>query len=478
MKRNSKEKRELIKPMLFTGIGSVILLSNILVNPINHYVSGLILLFGAIVLYFLMAITMCEKNWLDIRAVFAGGWLATIGLAALRLADYQEAWQNRTWICLALIYLVFELGSNLGLYLCNKWMHPIKEKINKFNIGRLHFEKQENRLFGICVVTTLIGLACFSVNVAIKGFIPCFSNSTTAYTDFYTKFHVFAVASTGVSGLCFYTVKTQKISKFKKFVLLLCIFYLVFLFPIMVVSRGVFLVAAVSLTVVVFYLYKRRIIALLLCVVTMLSIYLFTSELRNYTEQQLSNFFEPTQIVVNPVSEVEGSEGIQSSDDIVIQLSPKMSFVYSYLTVGFDNFNEAIQNAQHYTYGIRQLRPINVLFRIKKINDINNKAEFYKIRPHFNTVCFGGEFYYDLREAGICIFTLLWAMVFGCIQQFYAREKGIFSLMTLGNAMVPVLLGFFDAWVTTFAQWMLWGVVLLFALAVYVRIYPKEELCN
>ena len=49
-------------------------------------------------------------NWLDIRAVFSGVWIGTIGLAAFRLAAYQEEWELKTWVLLSLAYFSFHIG--------------------------------------------------------------------------------------------------------------------------------------------------------------------------------------------------------------------------------------------------------------------------------------------------------------------------------------------------------------------------------
>lgn len=459
--------------------GTLVLLLNIAVNPINHYISGLMTVLLGFALYLWVVFAVANKNWLDIRAVFSGCWIVPMGLAALRLANYQEPWQWHTWVCMALVYAAFEIGANIGILHGEKWLQLLKQKAGVFKCKRIYLQKREERLFAICVITTLIGLACFSANVAIKGFIPCFSDSTTAYTDFYTKFHIFSVASTGVSGLCFYTIKTQKLGWLKKLILFLCIFYLVFLFPVMVVSRGVFMVAALSLMVVVFYLYKKKLVALILSIIVIFATYLFASELRNYTEEQLLSIFEPTKIEITEEGSQITEEGSQllgeEQEEIVIQLPPKVSFVYTYLTVGYDNFNEAVQNGKEYSYGIRQMKPFNVLLRSGWINEVNASAEFYQVKEGFNTVCFGGEFFYDLREWGICLFGGLWALVFGIMQQFSEKGKGIFSLMVLGNAMVPVALCFFDAWVSTFTHWMLWGVVLLLALATSLCMKPREK---
>lgn len=477
---------------LITILGTIVFLLGIWIAPINHYVTGVILVISAIALYLYCVFCVADRNWLDIRAVFTGMWLGTVGLAALRLVEYQEQWQNLTWFLFAVSFALFQIGANLGVEFGGRMYEKLKDGVKKLRIGRMRLEMQEGRLFWICIVTTLIGFLCFAINVAIRGFIPCFSDSTTAYTDFYTKFHVFAVAATAVSGLCYYCIMKVKLSNGKKVLLGLCIFYLVFLFPILVVSRGVFMVAAVSLAVCMFYIHRKKLLALILSVVVIFGVYMFASMLRNYSDEYLSVYFEPAQIVVvdktqtepenNATMPTSGEDNISADIGMTMipdepiesfALSPKQAFLYSYLTVGHDNFNEAVQNVQNYAWGARQLSPFNVILRSQFIKDLGKNAESYFVRPHLNTYNLIGDFYYDFGSIGVVVCILLWSAVFGVMQGFVEKGKGIFALMVLSNAMIPVALCFFSSWTTNFTQWMLWGVTLLAAIVACLNVNKK-----
>ena len=48
--------------ILYTSIGTVLLISAAFIDPINHYISALLLLIGSVVLYFLFAVTLDSKN--------------------------------------------------------------------------------------------------------------------------------------------------------------------------------------------------------------------------------------------------------------------------------------------------------------------------------------------------------------------------------------------------------------------------------
>ena len=465
--------------LIYTALTTIILSMGYVFSGINHYATGFLLVGVAVVLYFGLVYSVTDKNWLDLRAVFHAVWIFTIGLAALRLTNYQEEWQAKTWICIALAYLMFQIGAHFGIALGEPLYNRIKTRFQNFKVGKIGFETKGNRYFWICVITTLIGIACFSINVAIRGYIPCFSNNINAYLEFYTKFHIFSVAATGVSGFCYYCIATQKISKVKKVILALCILYATFLFPTMVVSRGVFMASAISLTVTAFYIHKKRFWVLVGCLVVIAGVYYGTSLLRNYTDDQLEAFFEPSKIEIGKEDSEDDSLNQEDSDTkISFSLHPKLAFIYSYLTVSHDNFNEAVQNCTKWTYGIRQFEPFNTIFRISWVDEQLEKVEHHWVRPHLNTVNLIGLFYYDFAVWGIVFFMLLWSIAFGILQKIAELSKTPFILLALGNAMVPVTLCFFSAWMSVFSQWMLWGVVLIFAIASSIKINLNKKTEN
>lgn len=497
MKSNIINKKNLFF-LLYNVLTTVLLAIGHIFADMNRFITGFAFVFIAIAFYFFIVLIVAEKNWLDIRAVFHGVWVATIGLAVLRLTDYQEEWQIKTWYCVALAYFAFQIGANLGVTVAGGLFGKIKHSKKELRIGRIVFSMRENRLFWICIITTLVGFICFLINVAIRGYIPCFSNDPEAYLKFYTKFHVFAVAATGVSGLCYYCMATQNISKVKKVLLGLCIIYVTFLFPILVVSRGTFVVSALSLTVTVFYLHKKKFLVLVTCLALIAGIYYGASFLRSYTDEQLDYFFEPSEIQLPGTSSDDptpsggdkdhsdepdsdsssDSPGYDISPDTSFKLPSKLIFIYSYLTVSHDNFNEAVQNSTEYTYGLQQIAPFNSILRSDWIDKQLSKAEYYLVRPYLNTVSLIGYFYYDFHVWGVVIFMLFWSFVFGILQKFAELSKTPFFLLSLGNAMAPVALCFFAAWLSVFSQWLLWGVILIFAVASCVTITPKNNKVN
>ena len=77
---------------VFSLIGFFAIIISGIINPYQHFLSGFLLIIVGFGLYFANVFLVANRNWLDIRGVFSGVWLVTIGLAAFRLTDYQEQW--------------------------------------------------------------------------------------------------------------------------------------------------------------------------------------------------------------------------------------------------------------------------------------------------------------------------------------------------------------------------------------------------
>lgn len=461
------DRKELLKHIPSLLVGTFALGLCAVASPINHYACALLLVLCAVFSYLYTAFIPAKRNWWDIRALFSAVWLFTIGLASLRLTDYQRPWETATWLLLAAGYAMFYCGATLGIRLGQKGYARCKAGIS---IKKFAFRLQGQRLFWICFGVTVFCMLCFAANIALRGYVPYFARSGDTYVGFYSKFYIFCTAGTGISGLSYYTLKTQKLSTWKKIFLWFSIVYSTFLYPMLVVSRGMFLTAALSLTTVVFYLNKRRFLLLVMSIAVIGAFYMEGTKARGYSEDQLNAFFEPS--VITPDSEATDDPATDSaetpeetpSENTGFQLSGSAAFIYSYLTVSHDNFNEAVRTVDTYTYGLRQLLPFNVILRIGAIDATVEEVGHNFVRPHLNTTNLAGEAYYDFGAVGVIVLMLLWAILFGMIQGVALESDGPFGLMALGNTMTPVVLCFFESWMSIFSHWMHWGFVLILFL--------------
>ncbi len=456
---------------LYGLAGVLLMLAVAALTRINCYVAGIFGMVGGLALYFAMVLTDPRRDYLQIRALFTGVWIVTISLCQMRFLGYQTLWLKKTWLCVIFAYASFQVGGILSRPLYGYLLKHRKKLKHRCQWIRPEFSKQG--LFLFCTIGTLVSLVCFVINIAIRGYVPFFSAIPNAYLHFYTRFYVLCVAGTMLAGPCYYCIKTCKLKLWQQILLYACILYNVFGFPILVVSRGTFITAAISLSCAIYYLNKRRFWVLIVCLIVMFSVYFMCSNARNYSDAQLNEFFETD---TSPKEdEEENEEDHLGEPEVQIQLPGQVAFVYSYLTVAHDNMNEAVKHCQSYSYGLRQLAPFNALLRSDALDQALDDLEYYLVRPHLNTINLMGEVYYDFGMVGMLVLPLLWALAFGLMQESYLRSRSGYGLLALGNAVAVVALCFFATWMSQFSTWLFWGVALLLFFASGVRISFKKK---
>ena len=454
-------KRKRIAGAVTSAAGCAALLAGYLLSAgkTSHYLGGLIVMLAAVALYF-FDVFMNGRDWLDLQCVFTGSWLFTIGMAALRLCRYQKIWEGKTWALFAGALVAFTLGNLLMTELFAPRGDALCRKA-KGTIGRA-FETHEDRLFSIALAVTLISLVCFVANILYKGYVPYFSDAKDAYITFYSKLHIPTVAGTAASGLCYYCIRKCNLPRGKKFVMAACIVYSVLVMPILVVSRGTFIIAAVSLTGCVFYLHNKKLLALVLCLVITFAGYELGTHARDLGQEDLQVIFEPESHEIS----------LGGKTTVHIKMSGRDAFLYSYFTVSHDNVDAAVKNATQRTHGARQLVPFNKVLRIPAIDRAAN-LEYYTVKENLNTNDLIGLAYYDFGAIGACVWLFFLSMVLTFVACVRNRKSGPFALLFNGYCIMIVMLSFFAAWMSVFTLWLLVGVVALMAiLACYT---PKRQ---
>ncbi len=447
----------------------------------QHAITGIFMIVAGIGSYIYFAFNG-ERNFLKMNAVFSIAWVVTIGISQMMLNPYQRSWELVSWICVCLAHLSFLVA--------NDWAHrafPFFERVfnfNKLNNSKfpLHYERKDNRLFWIALVTSAIGIAFFVANIVIKGYVPFFASAENdkAYVEFYTRLHIFVVASMVSGGLAYYCLRKCELSIIKKIISILIIVIMIFAIPILLVQRGTFIAVALILTTVIYLgSKKRRFILLLACLVLMLGVYQVGTSLRSYSEAQLVYLFQTEQDEINK----EKKEKKEGEDDkektkvnkkpaevIKIKLTPGQAYFYAYLSVSHDNFNCIVSEKEENTWGLFQLIPFNVLLRIDSINEKLAEVKIPQVTTYLNTNNLIGYAYYDFGLIGVVGLMLLWSFGFGIVEAFERKYKGPFVSLIYGVCMLPVALCFFNAWMSYFTTWLLWGTVcLMFLFASFTR---------
>ncbi len=507
MEQIKKTKGDFLNRLIIIAASVLVLLFGMLLDEVNQFVTGGLLIAAAICLYFLAVFKVCEKNYLSFSAVFNAIWIATIGLAQLRLLGYQKIWSDRTWLNLMLATALFQIAIPLGHIIADKFSDKLYS-LKTLKKGKIKLEFKQQRLFWICLFGTGIALLLFVWNILIKGYIPFFATQANGYLAFYTKRMVFVTAACVISPIAYWCIIKCNLSVLKKILMYVCIAINTFVIPILQVNRGVFIVASLMLTAAVFYLNGKKFLVMLLCLLVTFGFYEIASVARNYTDEYLNNIFEPVEFAPpietppadtpavetppaeNPSMDTPDEETPPSEtppeepsatqpekpNNVNFKLPAKVSFLYGYFTVSHDNFNEAVNNASGYTYGVRQLAPFNVILRSPHIDAALADAEYYTVKYDLNTSNLISGVYYDLREFGVIIFVLLWGIALGIIEKIYLKHNGVFALATLGNALTPIVLPFFAPWFENFTLWLFWGTILLIMLISSISISFKKNM--
>lgn len=516
-------RRELIRILLEYICVIIIYVVSYFISKSQYAITGFFMIGAGIGGYLYFALKG-ERSFLNMKGVFTIAWVSTIGLAQFMLNAYQEPWESFTWVCVCSAHVAFLIANDFA----HRLFPALEQKfnLNKLNNSKFPFryQRKDSRLFWIALITACIGIVLFIINVVIKGYIPltAIKDNHQAYVEFYTRLHIFVVASMVSGGLAYYCLKKCVLSATKKVVCVFIIVILVFIIPILLVQRGTFIIMALILTTVIFLANKkRRFILLLACLIVMVGIYQLGTGLRGYSDDDLKYTYqvereeieqqvqttgqedETTQDQAQPIeAQEEGgsidaqeqpaqepqTENLKEKDNaemgtekpaeiIEIELSPKQAYLFGYLSLSHDNFNCAVREKTENTWGVLQLIPFNVILRNDALTQALGNVELHLVHPDLNTNNLIGFAYYDFGIIGVVIMMLIWSFGFGIVEAFERKYKGPFISLIYGVCLIPVALCFFNAWMSYFTTWLLWGTVLImFAIASFTGKKSKKQM--
>ncbi len=481
-------RREHIQYSSFILLYSIVILCSYILSYLfsskNPVISCSILFIIGVVGYFVLAIRL--KNYLSSLAIFTGVWLITIGLSQLRLNTYQTTWGIKTWVLLCSGHFSFILGSHF-VYFIKKVNMPHVKKINLEITSYFDRKIFKKNFLIVTLAFSYLGILAFIANVLVRGYIPAFitQNNQNAYFEFYTRYHIFYVASLVTCGLSYFMIVKWEVARIFKFLLAINIFILLIIIPLLQVQRGTFLTGALIYISVVYYIGDRSFVSLVKNVVIIIIVFAFGTFLRGYSNEQLSSFFPQTKSYESSESYESyeprnAPEGLERESDSGSALPPKVLFLYAYLTVSHENFNSVVVNSTANTNGVWQLKPFNVLLRSKVLNekiDVAKKlAEKYMVRPYLNTFNLITMAYFDFGLLGVILFMVFWSSIFGIIENFALEIRDPFSTSLYGVCLTPIGLCFMNPWLSEFTIWLLWGTILLiFSIQFFSSFFTRNN---
>lgn len=427
-------------PLYFT----IIYWISTLIYYFNNYLSALVLLcYGMFLAYQIMK----RRDYLNLVHISLLVNSIILGLQELQLLVYQDKLSTTFFLLnyLGNVMLVvgFILGDNL--------------KINNQILDRINSSKIKiDKIYKFVIIATLIAVISFILSTLITGVIAIFSNSITAYQDKYSKFVILEVAMMPAAGLAYYCFTQKELKKRKKVIMILCMIVHVIVLPGLNVSRGVLMTAAVMIFPTIYFYSKNKGLVLKITSVILLIVFVIFTNSRNYTDEYIAYFFGGRDIVIGEKH---------------YKIDGNFAFIYGYLTVSNDNFNYNIEKLNDYSYGAATLRPINVLLKSKKLDNMLEESKLVLIKPGLTTHSMIGYTYYDLGVFGVTFLMMLYGVFYGIISNRFRNTKSPISALMYGSCLINIVLGFFSNWMMNF-DWWLWiimDIIILFILKVRIN---------
>ena len=454
-------------------ISTILLLLAPVLNLINFNMASIVFCVYAVTVYiYLYRLT---GNPVDLMAVFSGVWFATIGLANLKLLDYQNIWVYSTWIYLAIGFLCLSMGILIGNRL------KIVSKIEKKMFSTVKNEQwrfTKERIFPISITLCILSVIGFCITVKMVGFIPFFvTNDPNAYAKFYTKFNLIYIMSTMVAPISIYGIKNCNYGMIKKVLLILTIVINNIMLPLLAANRGIFIFTILSTAVYACILYSKKLTVFIFFIVISVAGYAVGSYARHFNAVGFTQI--PNEQEDEEDEEVAYQEGMltdEIKDNRLIALNGTTSMIYTYLIVGHENFNLAVKDGETLTYGIRQLNGFYLNFLSKWFGNYAEDFELHFVNPTLNTNNFLGSSFYDLRWLGIILFITLQGIAFGCIESYCLSKASPLVMILHGNNAAVVFLTFFEAMITHNSYYLYLFMIII--LSILLCFKPKRKGIN
>lgn len=496
------------------AIGSLCVILTSLLNNISYTLGSIFLFVLGIVLY--LWLSLRERNFGALNSVFIVAIICPMALANLKLMDYQRVWGYKTWILYAVSILLFGVSYSIT--------DTAVSNDNKEYVVRIK-EKGEYKLFIINCILFAGALGGFLITAKICGFLPFFSTEIyNSYLKFYSKFLLISHFCIINIPLCYISLKMQEKLIFK-IILAVFIFIQTFVQPILMVNRGIYMIGSLLLAFCIFYYEKRKLLIFLICMSITFVGYEVGSSARGYTTEMLSDTFKQASTESAPTEDTEVSKPIATNDSIIqenqllpeqngeteaespmpsattemvqydpkevtysigddvftkkdentfvakpklvalntlpVELPAKLLFLYSYITVGYDNFDLTIKYQSDYTYGLKMLQCVD--FVTKRIFGEPNETR-YLVQFNLNSEMFLSTGYHDFGIVGSLLYLVIAGLLCGKANSYYKRKRSILSFLFLLIASYFVTLVFF----ANYAAQVIFTFNIVSAFAVYV----------
>lgn len=433
--------------LIFMFVHCVFFLGGLCLSYTLNEAAGILLILWALVSYVFHKNR--TKDLIDAVAVFSVTWIGGIGLAQFRLSAIQTPWRISVWITFALVPLFFWMAFSLTQY--ELWRFKKKKNLVR-NPHRTNGTDHPYKPKKYIIIALWGGVLCFMLMLfqyKIKGFFPALSNDPTARFNFYTKLIIIIAGTQAFVPLFIEVLFQGKIKKWKQILLIGGILVIVGA-TVLRMSRGDSIITVLAATPAFIHGYERKMIkkhgefkglkksrrTVGLFVLGVLFMFILVSSVRPESSDFMKEAFLIPQFD-NPILD-----------------SKFFSYAYIYVTNGFENFNYAVENCQNFTFGLRQLEPISHF--VPGMNAIIGSLPRY-VNLYSTTTCLIRDFYLDFYFPGVFLGMIMYGIIMGILHYWYKQNRDFAMSCLYGTGFATCALCFFDAWLSIFTIWLMWG---------------------
>jgi len=483
---------------------------------VNHNAAAVIIMLGALLGYCL--IWYKSKNLFDFLGLMYLGFVFPLGMANLRWAKYQNDWEIETWICFILAVLCYMVGYSLkdtvmGWFSKNRYVKRLAREKTSYN-GMF--------VFGIIVFICL--LSGFFVKWWVAGSLPMLNwQGAHTYIEYLTgegyldvlkrnmanmpllftlikAYHRFStiflfqgwLASCAVYGYCV-TCRPKIWKKAVSWVIII----VSTIIPCLIVVREIFMMQTVAFAVFAFMIHdkpgKKYWMVVVMVFVTIIG-FVGMSKVRGYTKNEIAQVFEMNEetyaadasqngetggtAVASQNGGIGGTADVPKMEASAETRYPAMvTWVYTYFTCGYDNFNFLTKKLDYHTYGLMELRPIFSALQIDGLMDIDMKLQDdkYRVSPNVTVYTFLCDAYVDFGILGVAVSMVLWGLVFGLISETCIRSKGSVSTILYSGIGHHIIFMAFVSWMGHFSYLCSFGLLFIYFVVCLVKGRRRAE---
>lgn len=407
---------------------------------------------------FLYAIEyMSKKRIINIRGLFALGFLGGYGISLLKLSKLSSPYSMTMILAVFLTYF----SLYFGVFLADR------KKENIVRYKGIRILKNNSVLTNqevLLIVLIGITFISFALETLMLGFVPLFTRDTP---HAYSTFHIFGlhyITTLYIFIPCialanFYILEDKKRAGFE---LIFSFIYVIFM-ALLMVSRAQ-LIQCIFLTLFILLIYesknikkylfdRKKLLIISLAIIFFIALYIIITINRAHDVKYLNGIFE------------------MKNENMPIFITQP----YMYIAHNFENLNYMINNIFRHTFGRRILFPVFTLTMVKKFFPIVVDSPYYIIKPELSTVTLVYDFYYDFGLAGIIIFMFIIGYVGKKLENsvYYFIDnpdnfnKNNYKVILLALFSYYMFFSFFQSYFSLTDTWV--HIVFVLMLSIFIR---------